>query len=53
MQNPDENIPIVSAPRSSLDPARPPEPGELRTLARALIELALQLKDDDAQEERR
>jgi hypothetical protein len=48
MQIPDENTPIVSAPRSTLDVSRcdAPEAGELRAFARALIELALQLNDD-------
>ena len=48
MQNPDENPPIASAPRSTLDVSRcdAPEPGKLRAFARALIELALQLEND-------
>lgn len=48
MQTPHENSPIASAPRSTLDASRrdAPEPGELRVFARALIELALQLKND-------
>jgi hypothetical protein len=54
MQNPDHNSSNVSAPRSTLDVSRRdvPESGELRELARTLIELALQL-ENDTEEDRR
>jgi hypothetical protein len=53
MQTPDHNSSIVSAPRSTLDASRrdAPNAGEFRTFARALIELALQLKNDTEEDQ--